>query len=167
VTYGLAYLHTYFPEQDWGYYLNQDGSVRWSDVIVTGRSHGASSTPRFAKVRRLWRAVSRSGPRDNTCGTDATCADGIVATWFDEDSKTPIDRYFSLSGEMDPQFPEIQYALEALGYLGEPVDVDQVAAPYGGSHRLSTNAGHMGFCNEGAQWDEACNYLFGVPPQNQ
>lgn len=167
VSYGLAYLHTYLPDQDWGYYLNQDGSVRWSDVIVTGRSHGASSTPRFAKIRRLWRAVSRSGPRDNTCGTDPNCELGIVATWFSEESKTPLERYFSLVGSQDPQFPEIQYATETLGYLGEPVNVDEVAPPYDDSHRLVTNAGHAGFCDEGAQWDAACNYLFGVPPENQ
>jgi hypothetical protein len=167
VTYGLAYLHANLPDQDWGYYLNEDGSVRWSDVIVTGRSHGASSTPRFAKIRRLWRAVSRAGPRDNTCGEDPTCSEGIVATWFSEESKTPIDRYFSISGMADAQFPEIQYALEALGYLGEPVNVEQVAPPYEGSHRLTSSAGHMGFCNEGAEWDDACNYMFGVPPENQ
>lgn len=167
VTYALAYLHTYLPDQDWGYYLNQDGTVRWSDVIVTGRSHGASSTPRFAKIRRLWRAVSRSGPRDNTCGDDPNCELGIVATWFGEESKTPIDRYYSLAGTQDAQFPEIQYALEALGYLGEVVNIEETAPPYDDSHRLSTNAGHAGFCNEGEQWDAACNYLFGVPAENQ
>jgi len=167
VTYGLAYLHANLPEQDWGYYLNEDGSVRWSDVIVTGRSHGASSAPRFAKIRRLWRAVSRSGPRDNTCGTDPDCATGIVATWFSEESKTPIDRYFSLSGQLDDQYPEIQYALGALGYLGEPVNVEEVGPPYNDSHRLISNVGHVGFCDEGAQWDDVCNYMFGVPPENQ
>jgi hypothetical protein len=167
VTYGLAYLHSQFPDQDWGYYLNEDGSVRWSDVIVTGSSHGASSAARFAKVRRVWRAVSRSGPRDNTCGTDPECTEGVVATWFSEESQTPIDRYFSISGTADGQFPEIQYALQAIGYVGMPVNVEDVPPPYDGSRRLISYADHMGFCNEGAEWDDACNYMFGVPPENQ
>ena len=33
---GLASLQQQFPDEDWGYFLNQDGSVRWSDVAITG-----------------------------------------------------------------------------------------------------------------------------------
>src|SRR6185369_17351525 len=40
---GLASLQQQFPQEDWGYFLNQDGSVRWSDVAITGISHGATT----------------------------------------------------------------------------------------------------------------------------
>lgn len=166
VTEGLKYLRTQLPDQDWGYYLNEDDTVRWSDVIMTGLSHGASSVARWGMVRRLWRVVSKSGPRDNTCGTDPNCAMGVAATWFSETPATPLDRFYSISGTMDPQYPEILYAMEQIGYVGEPVDVGQTAAPYGGSHRLFANAGHEAFCG-GAQYDDACNYMFGVLPENQ
>jgi hypothetical protein len=166
VTEGLKYLRTQLPDQDWGYYLNEDDTVRWSDVIMTGLSHGASSVARWGMVRRLSRIVSKSGPRDNTCGTDPNCATGVVATWFSETPATPLDRFFALCGTQDPQYPEILYAMEQIGYLGDPVDVGATAAPYNDSHRLTANAGHEPFCGA-AQYDDACNYMFGVPAENQ
>jgi hypothetical protein len=167
VTYGLKYLRDQFPDEDWGYYLNRDDSVRWSDVIITGLSHGATSAARWGMVRRLFRVVSSSGPRDNTCGVDPNCATGVIATWLGETPKTPIDRFYSISGMQDPQYPEILYAMGQLGYVGEPVNVQQIAPPYNGSHRLITEVGHQRFCGEGDQWDDACNYMFGVPEANR
>jgi hypothetical protein len=163
---GLKYLHAQFPGEDWGYYLNQDGSVRYSDVIITGLSHGASSAALFGVVRRVWRAVSSSGPRDNSCGTDPACKTGVVATWLSDKPKTPIDRFYGMTGSGDVQYPEILYAMEKMGYIGKPVNVLQVAAPYNGSHRLTNNGPHARYCNE-AQYAAACNYMFGVPAQNQ
>jgi len=55
---GLAYLQTKNPQGDWGYYLQKNGEIRWSDVIFIGHSHGATSSAAFAKVRRVWRAIS-------------------------------------------------------------------------------------------------------------
>jgi len=163
---GLKFLHAQYPEEDWGYYLNQDGTVRYSDVIITGLSHGATSAAFFGMVRRVWRAVSSSGPRDNTCGTDPACAGGVVATWLKGTPKTPIDRFYGITGSQDVQYPEILYAMERLGYVGKPVNVQQVAAPYNDSHRLTSNDGHARFCND-ARYAAACNYMFGVPAQNQ
>ena len=34
----LKSLRTLYPAEDWGYFLNQDESVRWSDVAWTGWS---------------------------------------------------------------------------------------------------------------------------------
>jgi hypothetical protein len=162
----LAYLQGLYPEEDWGYYLNADGSVRWSDVIATGMSHGASAVARIGMVRTLARVVSLSGPRDNSCGTDPECATGTVAAWFDEVPLTPIDRFFAMTGVMDSQHPEHRFAMEKLGYVGELVDVDVATAPFGGSHRLSTSsAGHADFCGD-AKYEAACNYMFDVPPEN-
>jgi hypothetical protein len=163
---GLKYLADQYPAEDWGYYLNQDGSVRYSDVIITGLSHGATSAARFGMVRRLYRVVSTSGPRDNTCGTDPTCATGVVATWLKEVPKTPIDRFYAIIGSMDEQYPEDLYTMEKLGYVGMPTSVQQNASPYAGSHRLTAVAGHARFCNEAA-YAAACNYMFGVPAENQ
>lgn len=89
----LQYLHSMYPEEDWGYYLQQDGSVRWSDVIFTGMSHGASNSARFAFLVRASRVVSASGPRDNLCQrNNLNDCGGVIATWFDEEPATPIDR---------------------------------------------------------------------------
>jgi hypothetical protein len=163
---GLKYLQKQYPDEDWGYYLNQDGSVRYSDVILTGLSHGATSAARFGMVRRLDRVVSSSGPRDNTCGTDPACATGVIATWFKEIPKTPIDRFYGITGTLDIQYPEILFAMERLGYVGSPTNVLQVPSPYGGSHRLFAVEGHARFCND-VKYAAACNYMFGVPAANQ
>lgn len=163
----LQYLHGKYPTEDWGYYLNQDGTVRWSDVIFTGMSHGASNAARFAKLVRASRVVSISGPRDNMCTslTVGACG-GVVANWFDEDSKTPKDRFFAITGVSDEQHLQHLYAMEVMGYTGTATKIQGASAPYGGSHRLIAAGGHEEYCGQSA-YNEACNYAFDVPAENQ
>ena len=163
----LQYLHAQFPEEDWGYYLQADGSVRWSDVIFTGHSHGGSNAARFAMLVRASRVVSISAPRENLCvRSDAANCGGVIATWLSETPKTPIDRFFALSGRTDDQHLQHLFAMERLGLSGMPTSIDGATPPYGGSHRLTVNAGHVDFCGD-ARHQAACNYLFGVPAENQ
>jgi hypothetical protein len=163
----LQYLHAEYPEEDWGYYLQEDGSVRWSDVVFTGMSHGASSSARFAFLVRASRVVSSAGPRDNLCERlDLNNCGGDVATWFGEESETPIDRFYAITGTGDSQHLLHLFAMERLGYLGEPTSINGAQPPYGDSHRLVANAGHVDFCGDGAH-EAVCNYAFGVPPENQ
>ena len=141
---GLASLHQQFPGEDWGYFLNQDGSVRWSDVAFTGFSHGAQSAARFGHMVRLYRAVSQSGPRDSTCGkgpatgdfdpnnppyyTDCTLASATMqspgghhyATWLDEPSPTPIDRYYGFVGMQDGQYGDIMWSMDHMKFSARP-----------------------------------------------
>jgi hypothetical protein len=163
----LQYLHSRFPEEDWGYYLQSDGTVRWSDVIFTGMSHGASNSARFAFLVRVSRVVSASGPRDNLCTrvSQDDCG-GTVASWFNETSKTPLDRFFAITGTSDSQHTQHLFAMERLGYLGTPTAIQGQRPPYGSSHRLVANAGHVDFCGQ-ASYADACNYAFGVPAENQ
>jgi hypothetical protein len=162
----LAYLHEGYPDEDWGYYLNADGSVRWSDVIFTGMSHGASNAARFAMLVRAWRAVSIAGPRDNGCTSlnQGNCG-GIVATWLDEEPRTPSERFFGITGKADDQHTQHLFAFERLGYVGEPVVVLNGQPPYGGSHRFIADGAHEEFCGKAA-YDAVCNLAYGVPPEN-
>jgi hypothetical protein len=162
----LAYLHGKYPDDDWGYYLDADGSVRWSDVIFTGMSHGASNAARFAMLVRAWRAVSVSGPRDNTCTSlNQDDCGGVVATWFDEEPATPIGRFFALTGKGDGQHTQHLYAMERMGYAGNALAVRSSAPPYDGSHRFIADGGHEEFCGQ-ADYDDACNLAFDVPTEN-
>jgi hypothetical protein len=187
VTAGLKMLHQMFPAEDWGYFLNQDGTVRWSDVGFTGFSHGAQSAACFAHQLRVYRAVSQSGPRDNTCGKgpakgnfdpnalpwnpvgdkcDGThCCLEHIASWIDSPSATPIDRYYGFTGKNDGQFGDIMFTMDRMKFIGDFVNVDESTAPYGGSHRFYGNKGHNGF-PDGFPMD-AINIAFGVPPENQ
>jgi hypothetical protein len=163
----LQYLQKMAPAEDWGYFLNADGSVRWSDVAFTGQSHGASNAPRFAKLVRAWRSVSFAGPRENECMSTNTpsCEGVLTAKWLTEPSATPLDRYYGVTGNMDDQHPQHLFAFYKALYPGMPVNVT-MGAPYNNSHRIIANGGHAWFCDE-TTYKALCNYLFSVPPENQ
>lgn len=180
LTAGLKQLQADFPEEDWGYFLTAEGTVRWSDVGVTGVSHGAQSAARWARAVRMYRAVSRSGPRDNGCGDgklhsgedynplmppyDANCPPEKISAWLDEESKTPLDRFFGFVGNMDGQYGDIMFSMERMKYSGTPVNLSNATAPYGGSHRFYANDGHSGFDDQ--KYWPALGIAWGVPPQN-
>lgn len=169
---GLAQLHNEFPEEDWGYFLDANGKVRWSDVGITGYSHGAQTAARVGKALRVYRAVSRSGPRDNECGRndqvppyDVNCDEKYISAWLDEPSVTPIDRFFAFVGLNDGQRGDDQFSMERMGYVGEPVDINTVPYPYEGSHRfLASGEGHSGFDDE--KYWPALGIAWGVPQEN-
>ena len=148
----LAYLQMKNPQGDWGYYLKKDGSVRWSDVVFMGHSHGASSAAAYGHLKRLWRAISLSGPRDTR---------PVVAAWLTSPSPTPIDRYFGFTGSGDAQFGDHQKAMEAAGYVGTLTDVEGAQPPYGGSHRLKYSGGHGGSA-DCRHYDAVCKYMLGA-----
>lgn len=163
----LQYLHATYPDEDWGYYLQEDGSVRWSDVIFTGMSHGASNSARFGSLVRVSRVVAVGGPRDNLCQrVDLNNCGGDVATWYDEEHATPIDRYYTITGVGDDQHTQHLFAMEKLGYTGEAVRVDSAQPPYNDSHRLVHPGGHDDLCTN-QTYKNLCNYAFGVPTENQ
>jgi hypothetical protein len=178
VTTALKQLQMMYPEEDWGYYLNTDGTVRWSDVGFTGHSHRAQSATRFAVAVRVYRAVARSGPRDNVCGTgvatgdfdpahppyDPNCTLDKISSWLDDTPKTPIDRFFGFVGKQDVEYGDIQFTMEHMKFVGKPVNVTTAKAPYDGTHRFYADAGHDGF--DSAPYYEALNFAWGVPPEN-
>jgi hypothetical protein len=148
----LAYLQTKNPQGDWAYFLDKKGEVRWSDVIFMGHSHGASSAAAFAKIRRVWRAISLSGPRDTR---------PVVATWLSMPSATPIDRYFAFTGTGDAQHDDHIKAMEAANYVGQLTDVAGGMPLYGGSHRLKYAGGHGDSANC-EKYRDVCKYMLGV-----
>jgi hypothetical protein len=175
-----------FPGEGWGYFLTKDlKGVRWSDTAFTGESHGAQNAACFAHVLRLYRAVAASGPRENTCGKgaattdfdpnsppwwpvaatcDAThCCLGHIASWIDAPSATPIERYYGFTGKGDTQFGDIMFTMERMNFIGTPVNVNEVAAPYNNTHRFYGNVGHVGL-NDFP--NAAVDIAFGVLPEN-
>lgn len=162
----LQYLQSKYPDEGWGYYLEADGSVRWSDVIFSGFSHGGSNAARFAFLVEAARVVSLAAPRENLCTRlDLKDCGGLVATWLSEAPKTPLERFFAITGKSDEQHLQHLFAMEKLGYMGAATPLDGAQPPYGNSHRLIANAGHTDFCQSPA-YQAACNYVFGVPPEN-
>ncbi|HWZ87231.1 MAG TPA: hypothetical protein VNW92_00225, partial [Polyangiaceae bacterium] len=183
---GLKQLQTDHAEEDWGYFLNQDDSVRWSDVAFTGMSHGASTAAVIGTAVRLYRVVSRSGPRDNTCGIaggkaqgdfnratppwDPNCMPNEIASWLDAPHATPITRFYAFVGMQDVEYGDIMFALERQHYPGDPVRWDMTGSDLSSTTRYYADAGHLDFLAAAMvppNTDDALNIAFGVPPANQ
>lgn len=153
------------PGGDWSYYLNTDGSVRWTDVMLVGYSFGSQTIAMVSKYRRFGRALLTSGPTDE---------DFPDAAWISEPSATPLDRMFMMVGA-EADYPpasgdvgdKIDTAL-AAGWIGPPLNVHENAAPgtFGSSHILVLKGqGHSEMCaGDGGPWKSVCDYAFGVGP---
>jgi hypothetical protein len=124
---GLAFVQAQNPEGDWTYFV-EDGTPRWNRIVISGISHGASSSGVIGIHRSVDRVVMLSGPLDTG------------QAWLEKTPLTPIDRFWAFSHTADEQHPGHLAAFETLGVPGAPTSVDGATAPYRGSHRLITSA---------------------------
>ena len=121
------------PEGRWGYFLTEDGrGLRWDRVIISGSSHGSTTSARFAKYQRVDRVVMFCGPRDQ------------YETWQGLPSATPTNRFFAFSHVLDEGWSGSHYCrsweLLGLQQFGPVVNVDKSSPPYGNTRRLITDA---------------------------
>jgi len=127
---GLEYLQGQIPQGDWTYFL--DGNKpKWSKIIISGISHGASSSAIIGLHRLVNGVVSLSGPLDSG------------QAWLGKTPLTPRERFYAFSHTTDTQHPGHLQSFEDMGLLGMPISVDSTAAPYENSHRLITSANTM------------------------
>jgi hypothetical protein len=127
VAMGLRYLQARDPGGDWQFFL--DGArPRWTAIVLSGRSHGASSAGLIAKQREVARVVMLAGPLDRG------------QAWLGAPSVTPIARFFGFSHEDDAQFAGHLEAWATMGLPGPPTSIDRASPPYGGSHQLTSSA---------------------------
>ena len=132
----LGWLDQQDPEGHWGEYLQSDPTnskqVLWDRVILSGASHGATTSARFALHQKVDRVVMFCGPRDQ------------YELWQGLPSATPKERFFGFSHVLDTGWSGDHYcrSWELLGLqaYGPIVDVDKQQAPYGHSRRLITEA---------------------------
>jgi hypothetical protein len=127
----LAILQADFPAEGWGAFLD-GGRPRWSDIVIAGHSHGASSAALVGKVRSVARVVMLSGPYDNRAGEPAP--------WIARPGQTPLARVYGLTHENEEQHAGHLKNWKAMGLdgLGAATFVDSSTPPYGQSHQLST-----------------------------
>jgi hypothetical protein len=121
------------PQGKWDYFLAPDGAgLRWDRVIISGSSHGATTSARFALHQKVDRVVMFCGPRDQ------------LETWQGLPSATPKERFFGFSHVLDGGWTGGHYcrSWELLGLheLGPIVEVEKSAAPFGNTRRLITTA---------------------------
>lgn len=152
---GLRRLASQNPQGDWAYFLDGE-KPRWSKIVITGHSHGASSSAVIGMHRDVARVVSLAGPYDPG------------QAWLSGTPLTPRDRFFGFSHTGDGQHQGHLAAFESLGLSGTPTRVDGAMPPYGGSHRLYSSASVSdphGSVTSGniADYVNVWRYLYGAP----
>jgi len=129
----LIWLDGQHPEEGWSAYLTEDrNGVQWDQVILSGASHGATTSARFALHQKVDRVVMFCGPRDQ------------YESWQSLPSATPRERFFGFSHALDTGWSGDHYcrSWEMLGLaaFGPIIDTEQSASPYENTRRLITHA---------------------------
>ena len=152
---GIKYMQEQDPGGDWEYFLNADGSVRWSDVYLVGYSYGSQTLAVVAKYVRIGRGIATSGPVDEGFPN---------ATWIKATSATPLDRMIALIGSSN--IDSKVTTTTSAGWLVPTVDVNagaSVADLKGGHVFILQGQGHSEMCaGDGGNWKALCQYAFGV-----
>jgi hypothetical protein len=128
----VRWLSKEHPQGKWEQFLTADGQgLRWDRVIMSGSSHGSTTSARFAKHQKVARVVALCGPRDQ------------FQAWQRLPSATPANRYFGFSHVLDSGWTGDHYCrsweLIGMHQFGPIVNVDQREPPYGHTRRLITD----------------------------
>ncbi|QGN53423.1 hypothetical protein [Novosphingobium sp. Gsoil 351] len=132
----IGYLERTYPGEGWGQFL-VGGQPDWSKIVVAGHSQGGGHAGYMAKLFALERSVMFSAPGD----TGLTA--GSNATWYSLPNVTPLSRQFGFTHTGDELIPFgfvlLNWRAIGIDQFGGAVSVDGAAAPFGGSHQLSTS----------------------------
>nr|WP_294220654.1 hypothetical protein [Prosthecobacter sp.] len=129
----VKWLSKEHPKGKWKQFLSKDGKgLDWDKVIVSGSSHGATTSARFAKHQKVDRVVCFCGPRDQ------------LESWQSLPSATPGNRIFGFSHVLDSGWTGDHYCrsweMMGLNEFGPIVNVDKVESPFQNTRRLITDA---------------------------
>lgn len=133
----LTHLQRIRPQEKWSQFLSSPDQIDWSKIVVAGHSQGAGHAAIIAIKHETARVVMTGGPKDYDR------RQGKPAAWYTA-PKTPINRFFNFNHLQDKQGCDMKEQLEICRLMGmdkggEPVNVDETAAPFKGSRILTTN----------------------------
>jgi hypothetical protein len=126
----LQYLEKIRPKENWGQFLNQDGTIKWQSIAVGGQSQGGGHAALIAIKHQVSRVICTGSPKDYNQKRNTPAA------FYRKQSATPKDRFFAFNhrqdytGDTSPeQLLKNLKALE-LDAFGPPADVDKEVSPY-------------------------------------
>jgi hypothetical protein len=135
----LQHLQTIRPRENWGQFLNQNGTIKWEIIAVGGQSQGGGHAALIAIKHRVERVVCTGAPKDYNHKLNAPAA------YYKEESATPKGCFFAFNHRQDytggtspEQLLNNLKALE-LDAFGSPADVDNEAFPYHHAKILMTS----------------------------
>jgi hypothetical protein len=152
---GLRHLQQVDMQGDWTFFVDGE-RPRWSHIVITGHSHGASSSAVIGSHRLVSRVVALAGPYDPG------------QAWLSGTPLTPRDAFYGFSHTGDGQHAGHLAAFAALEFPGTPTRVDGATPPYMESHRLYSDASTgdpHGSVTSGniSQYVDVWRYLYGAP----
>ena len=135
----LQHLQTIRPKENWGQFLNQDGTIKWEAIAVGGQSQGGGHAALIAIKHRVERVICTGAPKDYSHKFNRPAA------YYREESATPKGCFFAFNHHQDytggtspEQLLKNLKALE-LDAFGSPSDVDTEAFPYHHARILMTS----------------------------
>jgi len=125
----LMYLKHRRPREDWGQFLNDDGTIKWEAIAVSGQSQGGGHAALIAIKHRVARVICTGAPKDYSKRLDAPAA------WYSDDSATPKACFFTFNHRQDikgctPEQLQRNMVALKLGAFGAAVDAATEAFPY-------------------------------------
>lgn len=130
----LAHLAARTPDQGWGGFLDTNGRIDWSALVVAGHSQGGGHAAIIGKYQEVARVIMLAAPADHVQ------AQRSPAAWLAAPGATPAERYFGFVHRADQGLDKILQAWTLLGLDTQPLmRVDDNAPPYGRAQRLVTD----------------------------
>ncbi|AOP35120.1 hypothetical protein A0128_15480 [Leptospira tipperaryensis] len=135
----LQYLAAKRPADGWDQYLSE-GAVNWNKIYLGGHSQGSGHAAYQGKIKSLGRVSIYSGV------SDYHVASASNAPWLSVSGLTSANSYYGLVhvGDSVANFSgntnQVTDAwLNSFGMTGALTDADSGTAPFGNTHRLTTN----------------------------
>jgi len=134
----LQHLEKIRPRENWGQFLNQDGTIKWETIAVGGQSQGGGHAALIAIQHRVARVICTGAPKDYSQNRN------MPAAFYSKESATPKGRFFAFNhrqdctGDTSPE--QLLKNLKAIGLeaFGPPADVDTEPFPYHHARILMT-----------------------------
>jgi pimeloyl-ACP methyl ester carboxylesterase len=134
----LIYLRPRRPKEDWGQFLNPDGTIKWEAIAVSGQSQGGGHAALIAIKHRVARVICTGAPKDYSRRLDAPAA------WYGDGSATPKSCFFTFNHRQDikgctPEHLLRNMAALKLDAFGPPIDAATEPYPYRHTRILTTS----------------------------
>ncbi len=157
----LTHLAKTYPAEGWSTFLSDPSTPLWSSILISGHSHGASTSGVIGILRSVSRVIMLAGPYDFR-GT----ATKTSAPWLARSSLTPKSAFFAFSHTADTQTPQdiVNWDTAQIPIVGTRANVDSAKVPYGNTHQLTSSlaGGGHGSPTSNATYAPVWDYMLGL-----